>query len=275
MKTAIVTGATSGLGEAAAEALGKAGWQVVLVGRDAGRGEAAAARVSQAGGKGVFVAADLFSVAGVKKLGAELAAKYPRLELLINNAGGAFGDKQLTADGIERTFALNVLTPYTLTEALLPALEAAKGRVVNVATAIPNGQKAELEVLPQDSSGFFGYSRAKLALVALTVEQATRLKPKGVTVVSIHPGVIQGTRFGVGVIPAPMRAMANAMSKVFHFGTSLDEAAQRFVAAGTGAVETGGYYKAGKLSPPPALCAEAAFREGLWSRLSALSGARA
>lgn len=273
MKTAIVTGATSGLGEAAAEALGKAGWEVVLVGRDEARGAAAAQRVNEAGGKGVFVRADLFSVAGVKQLGAELSARYPRIELLVNNAGGAFGGRELTSDGVERTFALNVLTPYTLTDALMGSLAATKGRVVNVATAIPNGQKTTVDAVAADASGFMGYSKAKLALVALTLEQQKRLGPKGVTVVSMHPGVIPGTRFGVGVIPAPIRSFSNFMMKLTGFGVTLDEAAARYVAAGTGAVEPGGYYKGGKLTPPPVLAGEPAFREGLWDKLTSLHAA--
>src|SRR6185369_2367979 len=172
-RTAIVTGATSGLGAAAAVALAREGYRVILVGRDAARGAEVVARVKEAGGEGEVVTGDLFSLAGLRKLGAELAGRAPRLDLLVNNAGGTFGAKVLTEDGLERTFALNVLAPHALTEALIPSLAAAKGRVLNVVTGVPKKAKTTLDELAGDrsSAGVGSYTRAKLALGVLTKEQ--------------------------------------------------------------------------------------------------------
>ncbi len=271
--TALITGATSGLGSAAAIALGKQGWRVLVVGRDPSRGEAVVNAVKEAGGESEFLQADLFSLTDVKRLGGEVARRVPVLQLLVNNAGGTFGTRELTVDGLEKTFALNVVTPFVLTEALLEPLAAAKGRVVNVATGVPRAAKASVDELPTGGAGLGAYTRAKLAVIALTKEQQARLGPKGITVVSIHPGIIPNTRFGEGVMPAPVRAFAGGIAKLFRFASTLDQAAERYVAAGTGSVEPGAHYAQGKLATGPALANEPHFRTALWAKLTALGHA--
>src|SRR4051812_3753305 len=196
-KTAVITGATSGLGAAAAVALAKAGWRVLLVGRDAARGAEVATQAKAAGGEAEFLSADLMSLADVRRLAREIRSRAPALDLLVNNAGGTFGPKQLTVDGIERTFALNVAAPFALTEALVEPLAAAKGRVLNVVTGVPKGAKTTLDQLTGDksSAGMQSYIRSKLALLMLTIEQQRRYGARGITAVSLHPGVIPNTGF--------------------------------------------------------------------------------
>ncbi len=268
-KTAVVTGGTSGLGEATALALAKAGWRVVVVGRDEARGRQV---VSQAGPRASFVAADLFSVSGVAALGATLRAQAPRLDLLINNAGGSFQTLSTTPDGLERTFALNVLAPFALTRALVPSLRAGHGRVVNVVTGVPHGAKATLEQLagPRASAGMPSYLRSKLALIALTREQARRFAGDGVSVASLHPGIIPNTRFGAE-LPKALLAVGQVIARLFRLASTLDQAAERFMRIGTGPIEAGGYYKEGRLSPPPPWAADPRFGEALWTRLEALA----
>jgi len=101
----------------------------------------------------------------------------------LNNAGGTFAKTVVTSDGLESTFALNVMAPFVLTESLMPALSAARGRVINVVTALPRGARATLAQLtgPRASAGLGGYTRAKLALATLTREQARRHAASGVT----------------------------------------------------------------------------------------------
>src|SRR5579871_6444358 len=103
MKTIAITGATSGLGEAAAIAFAKRGDRVLVIGRDAARGKDV---VQRAGKNAELVQGDLFSVTGVKQIAEEIKRRAPSLDLLINGAGGTFGKKELTPDGLERTFAL-------------------------------------------------------------------------------------------------------------------------------------------------------------------------
>lgn len=276
-RTAVVTGATSGLGETAAVALAKQGFRVLLVGRDAARGADVVSRAQAEGGEAEFLTADLFTVAGVRRLAGEIRRRAPELHLLVNNAGGAFGAKELTEDGLERTFALNVMAPFELTEALLPELTAARGRVVNLVTRIPRGARATLAQLTGDKSaaGLGSYSRSKLALLAVTKEQQRRYGARGVTFVSLHPGVIPGTRFGVGVMPAFMLRFGGFIARIFRFGSTLEQAAARYLLVGTGEVKGGGFYNQGTLAPAPLQADEPAFAAEVWAHLEGLGRSRA
>ncbi len=267
-KTAVITGGTSGLGEAASYALAKGGWRVLIVGRDQTRGE----RVAGAAGNGAtFFAADLFSLADVHRLGEALRDVAPRIDLLVNNAGGSFQKDQRTVDGLERTFALNVAAAFALSEALLPSLEPAQGRVLNITTGVPKRSKATIEELSgiKAGAGMQSYIRSKLAVIALTQEQGKHFATRNVTAVSLHPGIIPGTRFG-GEMPKAMLAVGGFMTKLIGQATTLDEAAARFVKIGTEPVENGGYYKQGKLSPVPSALNDAFFGQSLWAMLETL-----
>lgn len=251
-KTAVVTGATSGLGRAAAQALAQRGFRVILVGRDAARGAEVVEEIRAAGGRAELVLGDLMTVAGTQAVAAELLERAPRLELLVNNAGGAFNRDERTSDGLERTFALNVLAPFVLTEALMPALGAARGRVVNVVTGVPASAKTTVEAIAgaKAKPGMQSYIRNKLALVTLTIELQRRYAARGVSFASLHPGVIPGTRFGSDS-PGLLMKIGPVIAKLLRITSSLDEAAERFVQVGTGEVEPGGFYYEGKLRPAP------------------------
>jgi NAD(P)-dependent dehydrogenase (short-subunit alcohol dehydrogenase family) len=273
-KFAVVTGGTSGLGEAAAVALAKAGWSVVVTGRDAARG---AEVVQRLGPGAVFLKADLFSIADTRRLGAELRERVPRIDLLVNNAGGVFSAGEPTGDGLERTFALNVVAPYVLTEALADALAAAKGRVVNVVTGVAHGFKATLDQLvgPKAKGGMMAYARNKLALIAVTSEQQRRLGSRGITFVALHPGIIPSTRFGHTMTGFnPFTTIGPVLAKVFGLGTTAEVAAQRFVEVGTGVVEGAGYYYEGVLRPSPKLATDPSFSSALWTKLEEVTSER-
>lgn len=271
MRTAIVTGATSGLGQAAAISLARAGFHVVVVGRDPARGRETLADIEKVGG-GELELADLFSLKDVAALGERLAKKHPSIELLVNNAGGTFSKTERTVDGLERTFALNVAAPFVLTEALRPSLARAKGRVVNLVTGVPKSARASLEDLngANAAAGMGSYVRAKLALIAVTLEQQARYGGDGITFAALHPGIIPGTRFG-GEMPELLKKVGPVFARIFRFGTSLDDAAGRYVAVGTGPVEAGGFYYEGKLRPPPTHAAKPEFRGPLWKELEGIA----
>lgn len=263
-KTAVVTGGTSGLGEAAARALGKEGWRVLIVGRDATRGAEVLAQVPGA----EFFAADLFSLTDVRRLARELSARAPAIDLLINNAGGVFSASPPTVDGFERTFALNVAAPHALTLGLIDALAAAKGRVVNIVTGISPGFSAKLEQLhgPKAGGGMFAYMRNKLALIALTQAQQRRFGARGVTFVALHPGVIPTTRFGHTMTGFnPFTTVGPFFAKLFRIGVTAEVAAARYVSAGTGPVEPAGYYYEGVLRPAPRQAQDVAFQDSIWA----------
>jgi NAD(P)-dependent dehydrogenase (short-subunit alcohol dehydrogenase family) len=177
-KTCIITGATSGIGLAAAEALAAKGASLVLIGRDRARGEAALARV-HAAGPGVRATvhyADLLHMAEVRRLGAELLAAYPRIDVLVNNAGALFQRRELTKDGLERTYALNHVAYFLLTHLLRDRLVASSpARVVNVASrAHERASAIDFSDLEQRYSGWTAYCQSKLANILFTRELARR-----------------------------------------------------------------------------------------------------
>ena len=194
-KTAMVTGASTGIGKETARALAKMGANVVMVSRDRIRGESALAELSAEGGNGEIelMLADLSSQREVRRLAREFEAGHDRLEVLVNNAGGTFHERGSTEDGIERTFALNHLAPFLLTNLLLDVLEkSAPARVVNVASGAHAMGRIDFDDLRGERrySPSRAYAQAKLANVMFTYELARRLKGTGVTANAAHPGFV-------------------------------------------------------------------------------------
>jgi len=212
-KTVVVTGATNGVGEAATVALAKAGAHLVLVGRDAARGSASLAKVRSAGdAEARLELADLSSLAQVRDLASRLR-QLSRIDVLINNAGAVFTDRQVTVDGFERTFALNHLAYFLLTKLLLDRLEgSAPARIVNVASEAHRGGRLDWNDLQGERRyrGFRAYSNSKLCNLLFTRELAKRLAGRGVTANAVHPGTV-ATGFGrnnPGVLGVAIRLLS-------------------------------------------------------------------
>ena len=202
-KICLITGATSGIGKATAMGLANMGASVVMVGRDRGRGEAAMAEIKE-GSPNTSVdlmLADLSSQVEVRRLAGEFKETYPRLDVLINNAGVIRSKRITTADGLEMTFAVNHLAYFLLTNLLLDVLKAsAPSRIVNVASGEQRNGTIDFDDL-QGEKGYKGakaYSQSKLATVLFTYELARRLEGTGVSANCLHPGVV-GTNLGSGV----------------------------------------------------------------------------
>jgi len=189
----LVTGATRGIGRATAEALAKSGAHVLLHGRDSAS-VGAVCREMVRYGQVDGVVGDLSSLAAVRKLATEVAAQYPRLDVLVNNAGTGTRRRQTTGDGYERTFAINHLAPFLLTNLLLERLKAGKAaRVVTVSSMAHRGAKLDFDDLNWETRKFSGlgaYGASKLANILFTVELASRLAGSGVTANCLHPGVV-------------------------------------------------------------------------------------
>ena len=189
----LVTGATRGIGRATAEALAKSGAHVLLHGRDSAS-VGAVCREMVRYGKVDGVVGDLSSLAAVRKLATAVAAQYPRLDVLVNNAGTGTRRRQTTGDGYERTFAINHLAPFLLTNLLLERLKAGKAaRVVTVSSMAHRGAKLDFDDLNWETRKFSGlgaYGASKLANILFTVELASRLAGSGVTANCLHPGVV-------------------------------------------------------------------------------------
>jgi NAD(P)-dependent dehydrogenase (short-subunit alcohol dehydrogenase family) len=193
--TCLVTGATSGIGLATARALAQQGATVILVARNRQKGETAVARIREESGNPAvdLLLADLSQQAQTHRLVKEVENRYPRLDVLINNAGAFFWRRQLTADRIEATLALNFLAPFLLTNLLLETLKAsAPARIVNVSSSTHRWARINLEdlELKRMYTGQRAYAQSKLALVLFTYELARRLAGTQVTVNALHPGYI-------------------------------------------------------------------------------------
>lgn len=198
-RTVLVTGASGGIGRATAEALAGLGAHVAITGRDGPRTAGVAREIQAAHGGSVeaFVA-DLTSQSEVRRLAAEVRERHPRLDVLVNNVGGYWNTRHETADGLERTFALNHLAPFLLTHLLLDRLvDACAARVVTVSSNAQALGRIDFDDLQgrRAYSGAKAYNQSKLANVLFTYELARRLRGTSVTANALHPGMVS-TAFG-------------------------------------------------------------------------------
>ncbi len=197
-RTALITGATDGVGRVVARALAQQGWRVLVHGRDRSRGDALVREIEQAGGSATFLTADLASLAEVRRLADAVKQQTDRLDLLINNAGigsvGSAPGRQTSADGHELRFAVNYLAGFLLTHLLLPLLKAsAPARIVNVASAGQQAIDFSDVMLTRGYSGGGAYRQSKLAQILFTVDLAHELEGSGVIANTLHPSTYMNT----------------------------------------------------------------------------------
>lgn len=189
MSTIVITGASDGIGAAGARRLKADGHEVVLVGRSKAKTEAVAAELGAP-----FHLADFARLDDVRRLAAELEA-YERIDVLVNNAGGVMGRREVTADGFEKTFQVNHLAPFLLTTSLLPRLIEANAKVIQTASAAANhfGGAFDIEDLNHERgySAMKAYGDGKLANVLFTRELDRRHRADGIRAVAFHPGVVR------------------------------------------------------------------------------------
>lgn len=203
----VVTGASDGIGRAAVQAFARQGATVVMVGRNEAKTAAAARSImTETGSRAIsWHIADLSTRTGVHELAIALRQSCPHIDVLCNNAGAMFLERALTADGVERTFALNHLAYFTLTLELLPSLQAAAAsptqpgvpvRIVNVASRAHKNARVDFAdlALATDFGGWRAYCNSKLCNIWFTRALARRLNPDAVVVHTMHPGVVS-TRF--------------------------------------------------------------------------------
>jgi NAD(P)-dependent dehydrogenase (short-subunit alcohol dehydrogenase family) len=274
-KTCVITGATSGIGRAAAEALAAMGARIVMVARDRRRGEAMLTKLRDRFPRAEhrIYYADLLRIAEVKQAAAGIAAAEPRVDVLLNNAGAMFARRKITPDGIERTFALNHVAPFVLTHGLRERLfAAAPARVVNTAGMLHHFATLHLDDLKLEHryDAFYAYAHAKLCCVLFTRELAHRWASKQVTANCLHPGEV-ATRFGCqsgGLIPY-------VFAIVHLFGSSPEKGASRIVRLASAreyAGTTGRYFYKEKLTHPNPEAEDAEDAERLWQATARMAG---
>jgi NAD(P)-dependent dehydrogenase (short-subunit alcohol dehydrogenase family) len=271
-RVCVVTGATSGIGFVTAQELARAGASVVVVGRNPGRtADTVSKIVGETRNPEVrgFVA-DLFLQREVRRVAAEILAVYPAVHVLVNDAGAMFTHRTTTAEGVEQTWALNVVTPFLLTHLFVPKLEAsAPSRVVNVASAAHRGVRLDFDNLQGERhySGYGAYGRSKLALVLMTYEFARRLAGNRVTVNALHPGFVR-TGFGRNN-PGGMGAVIGALSFLFGIRPARGARTSIYLASDPSLAEvTGKYFDRQRAVASSPASYEAAAGERLWDVLS-------
>ncbi|MBT2551041.1 SDR family NAD(P)-dependent oxidoreductase [Arthrobacter sp. ISL-65] len=187
-RTIVITGASDGIGAAAARNLAQAGERIVVVGRSPEKTAAVGSEL----GVDYFVC-DFAELAQVRDLASALRERYPRIDVLVNNAGGIMRGHELTADGHEKTFQINHLAPFLLTTELLDILTASRATVINTSSAANGFGRLDLTDLNSERSYSTNraYGTAKLANILFTAELQNRYgKDVGIAVAAFHPGVV-------------------------------------------------------------------------------------
>ena len=268
-RVALVTGATRGIGLETAVRLAGLGADVLVHGRDPGRGAAALAAVRAASASAASPAlyeADLGTIAGVRSLAAEVVREHPRLDVLVANAGVFAPERHETPDGLELTFAVNVVAPVLLAAKLLPALRAAApARIVVLSSASHWTGEIRWDDLqlaaPGAYTGLAAYDQSKLAVLMLTLALSRRLEGSGVSAVSLDPGDVATSMLasgwpGLQGIPVEDGAVTSV------YLASAPEAA--------GA--SGLYFETGAAVTPLAAALDVPAQERLWALVEAITG---
>lgn len=195
-QTALVIGATSGIGKAIAVGLGRMGAEVAITAREEAKGKAALAEIQldAPGAKLQLFLCNFGSLGSIRALAAEVGRRLPKLQILVNNAGSMNQFRKTSADGLELTFAANHLGYFLLTNLLLPKLEAsAPARIISTASAAHRAGKVDFDDLQSEKgySAFRVYGTSKLENILFTRELARRLEGRGVTANCFHPGAVR------------------------------------------------------------------------------------
>jgi NAD(P)-dependent dehydrogenase (short-subunit alcohol dehydrogenase family) len=266
-KICVVTGANSGIGKETALGLAQMDAHVVMVCRNAEKGKAALEDVRRESGNSQvdLLIADMSSQASVRALAKQIIAKYPRLDVLINNAGGAARERKLSADGIEMTLAANHLGPALLTLLVLDLLRASTpSRIINVSSEAQRRARPDMNDLQFERrkfNTFAAYGQSKLLMNAFTFELARRLEGTGVTANCLHPGVVATNIWGAD--PPFIFKMIIAVVKPFMLSSKQGAEVSVYLATSPDVAQTSGQYfvkskpaQSSPLSRDPRIAAE-------------------
>jgi NAD(P)-dependent dehydrogenase (short-subunit alcohol dehydrogenase family) len=266
-RTIVITGASDGIGAAAARRLRRAGENVVVVGRSQTKTAAVAAEL----GADYFVA-DFADLCQVRALADKIRSEYPRIDVLANNAGGMCSKTGITADGHEITFQVNYLAPFLLTTQLIEVLVDSRATVVNTTSSsqklLPRVTVAQLENTAQRRPSV-AYALTKLAIVLFTRELHRRYRDSGLSAATFHPGYVN-SNFGDASGLRFLLFMKHHVPITSRFTATADEGAEQLVwlASSTPGVDwtPGEYYSKGKIAKANRAAYDPDLARELWDR---------
>lgn len=274
-RVCLITGASSGIGKASAEQLASMGAYVVMVCRGREKGERAKADVeAKSGSRSVeLMLADLTSFDSVRALSREYQETHDSLHVLINNAGVALLRRAVTNDDLEETFQVNYLSPFLLTNLLIPLLKrSAPSRIVNVSSVGHYGGHINFDDLQmeKDYAVMRAYSQSKLGLILFTHELAKRLEGTGVTANSLHPGAVATDIWGRSLGPA---AFLGKVTRLFMVSPEKGARTQVYLASSP-EVEgvSGEYFDSNHMKRSSAESYDQAVAQRLWDVSASLVG---
>ena len=266
-KTVIVTGAGSGLGLETADALACKGASLILIEIDPARGEAMVTRIAKIGPKPRLFIADLSQQSEVRRVAGEILTSTPRIDVLVNNAGALFNSRQVTVDGLERTFALNHMGYFLLTCLLLNRIIAsAPARIISVSSSAHLFTTLNLDDLQTEKqySGELAYNRSKLANILFTRALARRLQHTGVTANCLDPGFLIRSRFFENIKGAK-HFFAQIMGPIIGVSPAVGARTSIYLASSPDlASNTGQYFVKCKVAVPSTAAQDDVAAERLW-----------
>lgn len=266
-RTIVITGASDGIGAAAARALAKAGEQVVIVGHSAEKTRALAKELDAD-----YFLADFAELDQVRTLAAQLKSDYPRIDVLANNAGGIMGRRTLTVDGNESTFQINHLGPFLLTTLLMDTLTASNAKVINTASAANGFGRLDLSDLTAEHrySTNRAYGTGKLANILFTSELHRRFGNEGISTAAFHPGVVR-TNFAAEST-SPFRHAYKTLLNRFMLSPEQGADTMLWLINGTPGTDwiSGAYYAKRALAKANPQAYDAELARGLWEKSAEL-----
>ena len=280
-KICLVTGANSGIGKEIAIGLAKAGAHVIMVCRNSKRGQTALEEIKSSACSNAIdlLVADLSSQKEVRALAHEIEKRYPRLDVVINNAGLALTKRTYSVDGIEMTLAANYLAPFLLNYLLIGLLKkSAPARIINVSSAIQKWAKLDLTDLQFERrkyQGFKAYAQSKLLLNSTTFELARQLDGSGVTVNCVHPGAVKTAIGSSSATTLWLKLMDKAIKFFF---ISPEKAAKPIIDLALSEQFdkiTGKYFEKGRAVGSNPITTDQAIAKSLWDISESLCGIKA
>ena len=269
-KVCVITGGTDGIGKAAAHGLALQGATLLVHGRDQAKGARAIAELKASSGNPSieFLQADFASLADVRRLAAEIAQRAPRVDVLVNNAGGVFAKRTLSQDGYELTFAVNHLAPFLLTHLLLDTLKSgAPTRIVTTSSEAHRRANIALDDLQSARKRYSPmsvYGSSKLANILFTRVLAKRLAGTAITATCLHPGFVK-TSFGRGLDVSPL--LGTLFALISRFARTPEKGAETVLYLSSSPEvqgASGGYYFDCRLKTPSAAALDDAAADRLW-----------